>query len=1349
MGQSSLGFNADEDYEDELPGASALPASAQARASDSLQNPNFQLAAASDPVGDAARSAEATRAEAALGGGIAANPQPNSSNRSDAPQNAQALPSLPAQFDQNAEPPASPQSAIAQQPAGSAPVDNSDALSQGAASIPRQRQPVKQIGQIPIIDDTQLLQRYAAPPPETAAEAEQQHAAWMQLAQQSQAQQQQIARINQGDPYISDEDGRWKKQTADPVTGAIHESDIFDTGSGKIDRGTGNIYVPTSQGPQVIGVDPQQKQLAQMVEQKGQAQAQGSPISANIAAARSALLATQRQLQSFQGIPERISAQVAKYTQASLDPSNTAAVAQLQSAQAALNNWKQQNPRYTALCARRDALANQIQTQLAAKAQNDLQVAQLLTTPQYATWNGNLPPWPGVASQDAQAPAGPAAASDISTRDLDARAGVIAAQTGFPAGLAYVSALGEAQKRGAQAVDGSPIEDAIQGVQPVAQAQLPKMTPAQLQQAFQSGLITQQQARTAAMGNPGSSGQDQPATSPDDGSPTADPVAQGVAALTAKAADLRTKIQTAFDTGGADGVQDLATYRAALPDTESQLHAATQTLMNRVPAVMQQQIVKAVAPDLDWDAATLRNAQDPMAHFATENLGSALRDQAIAPDLQQRIRRLAISRGVNPDLADHVANQAVGATAVSDLMGVLQGRDIDQGRAETLQDMGFLQQSDPSDPASPLHLTEDAQRLLTPGGQRFVQLKPDLARYTPSPDPAHGSVLYQNAIAGTERFSNTAERMHPALVPEPETDGSLGNETAGQPVAPPAPAPNPAGQTANASTGDAPPESGAPAIGSDGERPANNGAAQPNDSASGAAAAVSGTANTSGDATWTSGVGVFPESKDLQGQGDQPTPEENLALARQGKKLYSYDDKTGVSFSQERMADGLNQAVQDGIVDPQWAQAHQQQFQNLQDKYNALKQAAGSDSSLKAILHGGGIGAAFWAGSLPGAKYGAAGASMIPGVGETGVAQLVGGALGGLTTGSIAAWAAHNALDKLADYSQAVKSLNASAELHPVADAAGQLIGMSLNAPKALMNLTNAARLAAEAGTTVDAMKMVAKAAGVGAATGAAFEGGGRPLFDVAKNAVLDQLGIGHDAVQPPTIGSLITNAALGIITAGHDLRLNGYSPEEIASIMSRAKIRSDAGIPLGVDDAPAVAAAFQQRGVNIDGNHPMTRPLSEAEQAVYDALARKNTEIQQSGELNESTKPNPKGDPLMVDQSPSSMKRAENRFVAGGIFPNGLQDDPVRFHHPFPMYLGGHFQQILEPLPKSIHDAYHKALDTYLPRGASKAFYDSMPPDDRSLMLQKLGAYTKAFDVKNGTNLFDAMTREGFATTP
>jgi hypothetical protein len=86
--------------------------------------------------------------------------------------------------------------------------------------------------------------------------------------------------------------------------------------------------------------------------------------------------------------------------------------------------------------------------------------------------------------------------------------------------------------------------------------------------------------------------------------------------------------------------------------------------------------------------------------------------------------------------------------------------------------MGLLQPSDPADPTSPPRLTEDAQRLLPPGAQRFVQIRQDFARYTPSPDPAHGSALYQNAVAGMQRFSDTAEKTLPPAPSTPDTDPS-------------------------------------------------------------------------------------------------------------------------------------------------------------------------------------------------------------------------------------------------------------------------------------------------------------------------------------------------------------------------------------------------------------------------------------------------------------------------------------------------------------------------------------------------------------------------------------------------
>ncbi|MEY2493785.1 MAG: hypothetical protein QOJ45_277 [Verrucomicrobiota bacterium] len=91
------------------------------------------------------------------------------------------------------------------------------------------------------------------------------------------------------------------------------------------------------------------------------------------------------------------------------------------------------------------------------------------------------------------------------------------------------------------------------------------------------------------------------------------------------------------------------------------------------------------------------------------------------------------------------------------------------------------------------------------------------------------------------------------------------------------------------------------------------------------------------------------------------------------------------------------------------------------------------------------------------------------------------------------------------------------------------------------------------------------------------------------------------------------------------------------------------------------------------------------------------------------------------------------------------LAADAVRFHHGWPKYLGGDMQQILEPLPKSMHDAFHSGLDKIIPRQAGTSFYEGLSPVARRQMLQDLGDYTKAFDAKNGTHLYDAMVREGF----
>src|SRR5262249_16725054 len=91
--------------------------------------------------------------------------------------------------------------------------------------------------------------------------------------------------------------------------------------------------------------------------------------------------------------------------------------------------------------------------------------------------------------------------------------------------------------------------------------------------------------------------------------------------------------------------------------------------------------------------------------------------------------------------------------------------------------------------------------------------------------------------------------------------------------------------------------------------------------------------------------------------------------------------------------------------------------------------------------------------------------------------------------------------------------------------------------------------------------------------------------------------------------------------------------------------------------------------------------------------------------------------------------------------------EEASRLHHPWPKYLGGAIKQELEKLPKSVHDAYHSGLDKILPRqirGGATEYYASLSAAEQAANFEKFKKYTKAFDKKYGTNLWDAAVREG-----
>lgn len=87
-----------------------------------------------------------------------------------------------------------------------------------------------------------------------------------------------------------------------------------------------------------------------------------------------------------------------------------------------------------------------------------------------------------------------------------------------------------------------------------------------------------------------------------------------------------------------------------------------------------------------------------------------------------------------------------------------------------------------------------------------------------------------------------------------------------------------------------------------------------------------------------------------------------------------------------------------------------------------------------------------------------------------------------------------------------------------------------------------------------------------------------------------------------------------------------------------------------------------------------------------------------------------------------------------------------TQFHNPYPMYLGGSYEQLLESLDDDLHDIYHSGLDLLLPRGARPAGkFKALTGAARQDICRDFKEYTKMFDQLYGTSLWDAALRERF----
>lgn len=103
--------------------------------------------------------------------------------------------------------------------------------------------------------------------------------------------------------------------------------------------------------------------------------------------------------------------------------------------------------------------------------------------------------------------------------------------------------------------------------------------------------------------------------------------------------------------------------------------------------------------------------------------------------------------------------------------------------------------------------------------------------------------------------------------------------------------------------------------------------------------------------------------------------------------------------------------------------------------------------------------------------------------------------------------------------------------------------------------------------------------------------------------------------------------------------------------------------------------------------------------------------------------------------------------FIPGGQeaeLAEGADIAIAALHHPWPKYLGGAAKQGLVKLTDRLHNLYHAGLDKILPRQWGSAYYQGLSRAAKQRVLKDLATYTKAFDAKYGTKLYDAMVRNG-----
>ncbi|MEP6667847.1 MAG: sigma-70 family RNA polymerase sigma factor, partial [Chthoniobacter sp.] len=471
----SNGFNDEEDDSERLPLAS------EDRGSESLESPAFQQAKADTTVADAAAASEAIE-PATDSGGTAAETETS----------APAEESTPAETSPAAETPAAPQAS------------------------PR---PVKQrVGSLSDLLPASPYPEGYAPRNEYAAQFA---ADEERRARDNEASAHRLAReINTSDPYQAEDDGRWVRRTADPLTGDIHEVDLLASGQGKVDHATGNILVKTSAGPVVIGQDPQVTALAQLLQQRRLMRSDADQFKTSIATTKANMNEIDAQMQAFGPLPDALQKRMTSaQANASLNPNDDKYKEKLVEAQQALSTWRAANPNYEFLDRQRDQLDASVRQQTQSFQDSQRTLNENLANMAYVRAVGHLPPANAAIST---------AADDVPLAKIQSRAAeIIAGQQGLSNVDAMAQATREAQQAGAKTIGGVDVGATLKNLAPAAPppaTEKPQgfwsalgstlwhgwkspeaagpvpgadMSPDQLRQAVTSGALTREQAAAA------------------------------------------------------------------------------------------------------------------------------------------------------------------------------------------------------------------------------------------------------------------------------------------------------------------------------------------------------------------------------------------------------------------------------------------------------------------------------------------------------------------------------------------------------------------------------------------------------------------------------------------------------------------------------------------------------------------------------------------------------------------------------------------------------------------------------------------------------------------------------------